>query len=84
MARRSARLASLLPPRNRFRRDGRGYLLDPWGSPYGVDHRGGRVILDSLGPNRRRESDVEWIDVQVEGALELRGDDLGLGFRVDA
>ena len=41
------------------------------------------MILYSLGPNMRRESDVEWIDVQVEGELELRGDDLGLGFRVD-
>lgn len=64
------------------RRDRRGYFLDPWNNPYWVlvTKKGGRGLLYSFGPNRRRDTRVP--QKRVPEDFEASGDDIMVGFSV--
>ncbi len=62
------------------RRDRKGYFLDPWNNPYWVlvTKKGGRGLLYSFGPNRRRDTRLP--SKKVPEGFEASGDDIIVGF----
>ncbi len=58
----------------------RGYLLDLWNNSYWIFYKPGEkgILLYSLGPNRRRETDLKNLSPQALREANLSGDDLGL------
>jgi hypothetical protein len=60
-----------------------GHYLDPWSQPYwflyGRLGNDGLILVYSLGPNRKRDSDVtELISLQAPISEILSGDDIGM------
>lgn len=64
------------------RRDRKGYFLDPWSNPYWiiVTKKGGRGLLYSFGPNRRRDTHLPRKKIAED--FEASGDDIMVGFSV--
>jgi hypothetical protein len=59
-----------------------GYFLDAWNQPLWInfartERGGGKVLVYSFGPNRRRDTDLERLGAAQNAAEVLEGDDLG-------
>ncbi|MEK7703250.1 MAG: hypothetical protein AAB317_04750 [Nitrospirota bacterium] len=56
------------------------YFLDPWNNSYWISYQEGRIIIYSMGPNRRR--DVSFHDLTLEAFTSggFDGDDIVMGF----